>query len=242
MTLPAPYYRDDDNGIVLYCGDCLDILPELEPGSVDAVVTDPPYGIGYSTGRGSALWGDGSIAGDHSSECRDAALKHCNGLPSLVFGTWKVSKPEGTRMTLVWDTLGALGMGDLALPWKPSHQEIYVLGNRLGFSGERGSDVIRCPPVQSMAKNGRIHPFEKPVELIERLIGWIVAKTICDPFMGSGTTGVACLRTGRRFIGIEIAERYCEIAANRLRKERDRTVLFDQAERKRQCEFLEPEL
>jgi hypothetical protein len=108
-------------------------------------------------------------------------------------------------------------MGDLSLPWKPSHQEIYVLG--AGFSGKRTSDVLRYPPVQSMSQNGRTHPHEKPVALIRELLGKCPAGTILDPFMGSGTTLVAAQSLGRKSIGVELEEKYCEIAVQRLQQQ-----------------------
>lgn len=121
-----------------------------------------------------------------------------------------------TKMVLIWDKGGALGMGDLSIPWKPDHEEIYVLGK--GFVGTRDSgSVLRHPPVQSMAKNGRVHPTEKPVSLMVDLCRKVPG-TVLDPFMGSGTTGVACVKLGRKFIGIEIDEGYFDIAVERIRK------------------------
>lgn len=140
-------------------------------------------------------------------------------------------------MVLIWDTLGALGMGDLRLPWKPSHQEIYVLGDSEGFVGERGSDVIRHPPVQSMAKNGRVHPFEKPVGLIEKLIAKVRASTIVDPFMGSGSAGVASVISGRSFIGCEIDPKHFATSVRRIKAELKRTPLFDEP-KKHQMELI----
>jgi DNA modification methylase len=197
--------------VELHLGDCLKVMKTIPAGSVDAVVTDPPYGIAYESGQYSVL--PRSIVGDDSTAVRDAALAMWDG-PALVFGTWRAPRPIGTKMVLVWDTLGALGMGDLSLPWKPSHQEVYVLGS--GFSGRRDSDVLRCAPVQSMAKNGRCHPHEKPVGLMKMLLAKCPPGTILDPFMGSGTTGVACVQTGRNFIGIEIDPGYFAIAKKRI--------------------------
>lgn len=198
----------------LYHADCRDVLPTL--AKFGAVITDPPFGIDYSTGHGSSEWGDGAIEGDEDTGVRDAMLSMIGEAPALVFGSWRRPHPKGTRATLVWDTLGALGMGDLRLPWKPAHQEIYVLGDPDGFCGARGSDVIQHPPVQSMASNGRVHPFEKPVGLLQILIRSVSSSLILDPFMGSGTTGVAAMKMGRKFIGIEIDEKYFKIAARRI--------------------------
>ena len=205
----APYYEHD--GITIYHGDCRDVLPHV---SAHVMVTDPPYGIGYSSGAGSEVWGDGAVAGDEDTALRDAVLELWSPRPALVFGSWRRPHPAGARMKLIWDTKGALGMGALDLPWKPAHQEIYVLGK--GFEGHRGNDVIRCAPVQSMAKNGRVHPMQKPVSLLRALINKCPSGTVIDPFAGSGSTLVAAKQAGRRAIGTEIEERYCEIAAKRL--------------------------
>ena len=198
----------------LHLGDCLEYMTEMRD---IAIVTDPPYGINYSSGGGSDHWGDGSIQSDENTAVRDALLEKIGNAPALVFGSWKKPHPSGTHMKLIWNTKGALGMGDLRLPWKPSHQEIYVLGDQNGFCGYRDNDVITCAPVQSMAKNGRVHPMQKPVDLMTMLIQKIRPEyTIVDPFMGSGTTGVAALQLGRKFIGCEIDPDYFAIAERRI--------------------------
>lgn len=205
-----PYYADED--VTLYHGDCRAVTEWL---AADVLICDPPYGIEYESGKDSAL--PRSIDGDEDTALRDWILAQWGGRPALVFGTWRVPRPAGTRARLIWDTKGALGMGDLSLPWKPSDQEIYVLGK--GFAGRRTSNVITCPPVQSMARNGRLHPHEKPVALFaaDDLLGkcppgWIIA----DPTAGVGSVLVAAKMLGRKAVGVELGERYCELAAKRL--------------------------
>lgn len=220
------YQRKEQIGdCTLYLGDCLEVMPTL--GKVDAVVTDPPYGMGYKSGYATdALWGGGKrlIRGDATPYARDQVLAMAGGLPTLVFGTWRVQRPAGVKMVLIWDKGGALGMGDLSLPWKPNHEEIYVLGN--GFVGVRDSgSVLRCPPVQSMAKNGRVHPTEKPVALMKVLIGKTPG-AVLDPFMGSGTTLVACTKLGRRGVGIELDPDYFDIACRRVEEAYRQPDLF----------------
>lgn len=204
----TPYYQQD--GITVYHGDWRDTSFFTDGAPV--LVTDPPYGIAYRSGRYGVL--PRSIQGDENTRERDECLAAWGNGPALVFGTWRVPRPAGTRMLLVWDTMGALGMGDLSLPWKPSHQEIYVLGS--GFAGPRTTDVLTFPPVQSTAANGRLHPHQKPVDLMRALIKKCPPGVIVDPFMGSGTTLRAAKDLGRQAIGIEIKERYCEVAVQRL--------------------------
>ena len=197
----------------MYLCNCLQMLSEIE---ADSVVSDPPYGISYMSGYATdALWAAGkTIAGDASTALRDAVIEWALPRPALMFGTWRAPRPAATRQVLIWDKGGALGMGALDIPWKPDHEEIYVLGK--GWIGTRDSgSVLRCAPVQSMAKNGRVHPTEKPVRLMEMLCQKVPG-TICDPFMGSGSTGVAAARLGRPFVGVEIERQFFDIACERI--------------------------
>lgn len=206
-----PYYSD--GSVTLYLGDCLEVTEWL---AADVLVSDVPYGIDYRSNRRRQTVAR-SILGDKDTSTRDAALERWGDRPALIFGTWRVARPAGTRMKLVWDTKGALGMGAMDLPWKPAHQEIYVLGS--GFKGRRSSDVLTVAPVQSLGYNGREHPHQKPVELMRALIDKCPEGAIADPFAGSGSTLVAAKSMGRRAIGVELEERYCEIAAKRLAQE-----------------------
>ena len=202
------YYQDEN--VTLYHGDCREITAWLD---ADVLVTDPPYGIDYQSGRRRDTLA-ASIVGDKDTTARDDVLAAWGDRPAVVFGTWRIPRPEGTRARLIWDTKGALGMGDLTIPWKPSDQEIYVLGS--GFSGRRDTNVLTCAPVQSMAKNGRQHPHEKPVPLLERLLVKCPPGVVADPFAGSGSTLRAAANLGRKAIGVELDERYCEIIAKGL--------------------------
>lgn len=210
-----PYYSDDL--VTIYHGDCLEGVGWVAWSNADVLVTDPPYGIAYQGKRHHRVNLPESIVGDEDTGLRDRTLELWGSGPALVFGTWRRPRPGATRMLLVWDTNGALGMGPTDLPWKPSHQEIYVLGK--GFTGHRGTDVLRYAPVQGMARNGRTHPHEKPVPLMRDLIRKCPPGIIADPFMGSGATLVAAKSLNRQAVGIEIDERYCEIAARRCSQE-----------------------
>lgn len=201
-----------ENGIDLYLGDCRDILPLLS--GVDAVLTDPPYGIEYASDRG-ASWSGVQIIQDETLCGRDFVTTWAGDLPQAYFGTWKREKPTGTRATLIWDKGAGFGMGDLSFPWKGSFEEIYILGK--GWKGKRDEGVLRGPVMVSWESRGREHPTQKPTWLMSALIEKLPdVVTICDPFMGSGSTGVAAVRLGRRFVGIEIDPKFFEIACRRI--------------------------
>lgn len=240
------FHKVEIGDCTLYRGDCRYLLPLLP--KVDAVVTDPPYGISYKSGHATdALWSGGrTIENDSTTITRDGVIdwalypskiEQRSPCPVLCFGTWRAPRPSMTKMVLIWDKGGALGMGDLSIPWKPDHEEIYVLGT--GFIGYRDSgSVLRFAPVQSMAKNGRVHPTEKPVALMMALCRKVPG-TILDPFMGSGTTGVACVKLGRKFIGIEIEPKYFEIACKRIQAAYDQPDMLVELEKKRSPEVQE---
>jgi site-specific DNA-methyltransferase (adenine-specific) len=110
-------------------------------------------------------------------------------------------------------------MGDLGFPWSPSFEMICIYGD--GWSGHRGDSVLTglTVPTWNTGSAKRVHPHEKPVDLLAQIITKADGETILDPFMGSGTTLRAAKDLGRRAIGIEIEERYCEIAAKRMAQE-----------------------
>ncbi|MFZ4843929.1 DNA methyltransferase [Mycetocola saprophilus] len=201
-----PYYEDDL--VTLYHGDCRELA---EWQTADVLVTDPPYGMSYSSGwvkgRESA-----AIAGDGDTDIRDLVLGLWGDRPAICFGTWRVPKPLGTRQTGIWDKGDDPGMGDLKMPWGSSFEEFYILGS--GFVGKRGGAVIRAkkPPVS----NRPDHPTPKPIGLMESLIEKCPPGVIADPFAGSGATLIAARNLGRRVIGVELEERYCELTAKRL--------------------------
>lgn len=205
-----PYY--DDGTVQIFCGDARDILPCL---SADVLVMDPPYGITLRSSR-SGAFGDCAVAGDESTALRDAVLAAHLPKPAVVFGTWRVPRPEHTRHVLVWDKGEHVGMGDLQFPWKPNWEEIYVIGD--GFRGARTGSVLRYHAIAGTVAvtQGRHHPTEKPVALMRELIHKCPPGVIVDPFAGSGTTGRAAKDLGRKAILIELEERYCEIAARRM--------------------------
>lgn len=212
--------RFEAPGVLLICADCLDVLPKLS--GVDAFLFDPPYGYSYETNRTcettTSNWMNKTIIGDSDTSLRDRVLECAEERPWLSFGSWKMPAPVGTRGVLIWDKGPASGMGDLSFPWKGSWEMIYVGGQ--GWEGTRDEGVITGHWVVTRASMGRVHPNEKPVSLMQYLMFKLPdSLTVCDPFAGSGTTGIACIRTGRRFVGIEKDPVHFATAVERIKRE-----------------------
>jgi DNA modification methylase len=217
--------------IQLHLGDCLDFLRTLEPGSVDAVVTDPPYGINYQNKRHDIyphrVFAP-PLANDDSTEVGQKAITLCSykGWPVCAFAHHRLPWCGSWRQWLVWDKGGAVGGGgDRETCWKFTWELIQV-GGFGKLNGQRDSAVLRFPIIGSLMRD---HPTTKPLDLMVYLIEKLTkpGDTVLDPFMGSGTTGVACVRTGRRFIGCEIDPGYFEIARRRIADEQAKYALLE---------------
>lgn len=209
-----PYYEDTKAGIVIYNGDCREILPCLP--KVDLVLTDPPYGINHPT--------DYARRGrDNIAACNDYPPVHGDDQPfdpshllalrcPLVLwgGNYFADKLPPSSGWLVWDKERPddLDQATCELAWTN-----YVKGVRRFRYQWNG-----------MLRNGNeplLHPTQKPVALSKwaMTLRWSPAGTVLDPYMGAGGVLRAAKDLGRKAIGVEIEERYCEIAANRLRQE-----------------------
>lgn len=206
----SPYYSDDS--VTLYHGDCLEIDAWL---AADVLVTDPPYGFGYVSGWDSS---DRAIRNDIGVIARNAALDKWAPKPAAVFGSWKLPRPSDVRALVVWDKSDGTGsgMGDLEAAWGNTHEEIYILSD-WRRNGRRREPSVICSKTGMRSLSGQVgHPTPKPVPLMERIISAAPTGAIADPFAGSGSTLIAARNLGRKAIGVEIEERYCEIVAKRL--------------------------
>lgn len=225
MTLyaSAPYYSDDL--VQLYHGDCREVVRDLPAESIDLVVTDPPYGMNYDSGYSGA-----TVHLDGTRLC----LRMYRELLPLIsrtmrpnshlywFTRWDVW-PDAydaiaphipVRNALICDK-GHPGMGNLEVYGYSYEMAVFASKGHRKLNGGRPNSVFRMTPVPH---GRRVHPTEKPIGL---LTDWITRssntdETVLDPFAGSGTTLVAARNIGRRAIGVEIDERYCEAAAARL--------------------------
>lgn len=225
----SPFYSDEK--VVLYHGDCRDILPQLPSSSVDLIVTDPPYGIAYKSNRGH---NHGVIAGDDGSldvpQCLTLACRTlARGRHAYIFGEIDLNAtPLAAQVELIWDK-EIVGMGNLEQPWGMSHEPITFAvyepskANRDKGYGKlsariRKGSVVRCSRTNGAATTR--HPTEKPVGVLRQLIesSSVLGECVLDPFAGSGSTLEAAVLEGRRAIGIEVDARYCEVIANRMKQ------------------------
>lgn len=199
------YYEDEH--VTLYHGDCLE--EHREWLAADVLVTDPPYGMNSALTR-SAL--DVPIAGDHNTEVRDRALAAWGKKPAIVFGHWKKPRPNAIRHLGIWDKVH-MALGAASAPFATNHEEFYLLGEGKWSPGRRRT-VIRVPNLLGGSRPD--HPTPKPIPLMEKLVEVAPPGVIADPFAGSGSTLVAARNLGRRAIGVEIEEKFCELIATRL--------------------------
>lgn len=209
-----PYYEDDL--IQLFHGDCREVTTWL---TADVLVTDPPYGtesvgwdVSYGRGQnrrhGRTDMAPGVIVNDATAETRDEVLGMWGARgPMLVFGSPRKPDPPGEWADrLVWNkTRPGMNGG----PWRYLHETIYVSAGFVRVDNSAVSIITAFPDQKD-------HIHAKPLALMTRLVAAAPEGVIADPFSGSGSTLAACKQLGRRAIGVEADERYCEIAAKRL--------------------------
>ena len=208
-----PYYQDER--CTIYNADCRKVLPWLGP--FDLLLTDPPYGLGDkwktggwrdgNCGRGR-LW-DASVADWDTRPAKhviDAAIAH--GRDAVVWGGNYFGLPEA-RCWLLWDKDANMDQAHAEMAWTTLDKPVRKLKlSPLGVFGNGGANGER-----------KEHPTQKPLALMRWCLSLVPeAQTVLDPFMGSGTTLLACKLDGRNAVGIELNEAYCEAAAERLRQ------------------------
>jgi site-specific DNA-methyltransferase (adenine-specific) len=197
----SPYFQSEN--VTLYNADCLELLPQFAAGSIDAVITDPPYPdyhvelYGYKVGIIDFL--------------KDILCRQ------FIFWSAKVDFPFDYSAIHIWDKKTGAGS---------EYERIFER------NGNKNYKVFRHYLINSTVAasfTGDIftgHPSQKPIHLIKELLLYSEGSFILDPFMGSGTTGVACVQTGRKFIGIEISKDYCDIAVKRIKDAEQQMRLF----------------
>lgn len=210
---------DLHNGrVTLYRGDCREMLPTLR---ADAVLTDPPYGIraDEAAAKNKGQWGwkfYGETAWDRDRPDRVVFDLIRAAAPHQIIwgGNYFTDLLPPTMQWLVWDK-GQRGfsLADCEFAWSSQTKAARIF------------DYARAKAL----KDGKEHPTQKPIELMRWCLGFVAdAKTILDPYMGSGTTGVASVNLGRRFVGVEIDARYFDIACKRIEAATRQADLFIQ--------------
>jgi DNA modification methylase len=207
-----------DMTVTLYQGDCLEYMKSMDDKSVDAVITDPPYGINYINGGGRNPkngWRD--FRGD---------------------GDWDKNRPDIQyfdeiirigKTVIVW---GGNYFTDCLLPsscwlvWDKGQRDFSLADGEMAWCSEHKAMRIFSYSRSAMIKENGYHPTQKPIALMKWCINLLQADTIFDPFMGSGTTGIACVQLGRNFIGCEIDPGYFAIAEKRIRIAQMQEPLF----------------
>lgn len=206
------YYEDEF--VELHHGDCRAVRGWT---TADVLVTDPPYGTqfsaantkgGYGRRQNAGLGPEGfTIANDGTTEVRDAILDLWGDKPALAFGSPRLPDPPGHwDDRIVWDKRRPGMNGG---PWRYTHESIYARG--FVRNGNGNFSVLTAFPADQ-----HLHIHAKPVALMESLIECAPPGVIADPFAGSGSTLIAARNMGRKVIGVEIEEKYCELIVKRL--------------------------
>jgi len=222
MTDMQAYYEDDF--VTIYCCDCRDILPSL---TIETVITDPPYGV-MLNGKRAKQRGGGVVARPGSYAFDDTpayvsgvvvpVIEHLRGRAKAVAVTPGIRNiwlyPPADDMGCFYSAAGT-GMGRWGFSCM---QPILYYGSDPYHRTRQGSRANSCGQTYPNDANGQAHPCAKPLPMMRWLVDRVSLRNevVLDPFMGSGTTLVAAKYSGRHAIGIEIEERYCEIAAQRL--------------------------
>lgn len=198
--------------------DCLKFMRKLDPATVGAVVTDPPYGIKFDK-HGQIFARSRKVANDHNLDLAKLIYAWCkdNAVPLVMFYSPFRPRPGKFRSVLVWNKGAHVGAGgDRATCWKRDFELIGVAFNRK-LNGQRDSAVVG---VNALSPPPTGHVCEKPVRLMEYLIQKVTDKgqLVFDPCCGSGSTGVAAIKCGRKFVGCEVDDEWHAVASKRVAK------------------------
>jgi DNA modification methylase len=220
----------------LYIGDCREILPTLD--KVDAVVTDPPYGIGADKAANRAA----KQRLEAEARPREQRSKAGRGWAYYGETDWDNERPPReifeimlaqSKHQIIW---GGNYFTDFLPPtmqwlvWDKGQRNFSLADCEFAWSSQQKAARIFTLPRAKALQDGKVHPTQKSVELMKWCLGFVKdAATICDPFMGSGTTGVAAVQMGRKFIGIEREQKYFDIACERIEVAASQTSLFFEA-------------
>jgi DNA modification methylase len=208
-----PYYRDWQSDIVIYNADCRLILPLIPDKSIDLVLTDPPYGIGAANGVGG--YGVSKTDKHYIDDWDDKPIELSTLLnivsvanAAVIFGGQFYALPINGHW-IVWDKIGLVNFGN---PYGDCE---------LAWTNIQRHSVKKFTTIQQgfvSKERERWHPTQKPLELFSNILNTYseLNHSVLDPFLGSGTTAVACKTLGRKCIGIEIEPKYCDIAVKRL--------------------------
>lgn len=242
MPRKLKFPKDYINKII--CGDCLKLMKQLPDGSVDLVVTSPPYNLKNSSGNGmkdgrGGKWENAALLNGYENynDCmphdeyakwqRDCLSEMLRILPEngCIFYNhkWRVQrgliqdrqdivKGFPVRQVIIWRRNGGINFNPGY--FLPTYEVIYLIAKpkfKLAPKANAYGDVW-----EFSQENGNDHPAPFPAQLIERCISSTNAEVVLDPFMGSGTTGLAAKRLGRAFVGFEISQHYCEMATERI--------------------------
>ncbi len=221
---------DESEPAVVVEGDCLDVLPMIDPSAIAAVITDPPYGVGLTIHRnrtGARLAERyETIRNDDLQEMGAAVLEWATAknLPTVAFADPMRPWPGEWRQHLAWDKgAGVGGLGDYRRTWKRTWELVQVARNG-ALLGRRDAAVLRFP----VRPGTKAHHAEKSVDLMRYLIRQLVPPggLILDPFAGVGSTAVAAVMEGRRCLSVEIAPKYAAIARRRIAAARAESPLY----------------
>ncbi len=211
MSLPKPYYEDTKAGITIYHADCREILPLIPDKSIDLVLTDPPWNLGYF---------------DDDSKSWEEYSSWLSGITDILVTKSRVvwiyqstkAIPYVAHLFKGWGMFASCkNFCQMTPKHIPNAFDVAFFNSHEGFSGKGRNWHIGKTSI--LNNNNHQHPTSRPEDTIAYIISLYALELVLDPFLGSGTTAYCAKKLGRKCIGIEISEAYCEIAAKRLSQE-----------------------